>query len=149
MLQHEEDLSIIEEVEKGNVRMGLVSQTVSKYDINVSLEGIDRWWRDGQQHLGDWNHVHSRLIEIHLSRSDSDQSVLVKLWTGSTMTRAKHAKMGEGDGVLDRGEPQDVYHLLWSCPLCEPPPIQIAYMRDLHSCRSVAHIRPQGADTRL
>ena len=83
-----------------------------------------------------------------LSKPDYEQAVLLKLWTGSIMTREKHAKMGEGDGLCECGETQSVHHILWSCPLTQPPPPLISYLSEYPPHMSVALILPQGADPR-
>ena len=75
-----------------------------------------------------------------------EQTLLMKLWTGSILTRAKAAKLGEHDpscgcGCLE----QTLYHVLWECPEVEPPHEDLVHCKSLPTSQSVAHILPKGA----
>ena len=74
-----------------------------------------------------------------------DQNLLVKIWTGSIMTRAKANQMDRGDAECRCGhDRQTLAHLLWSCP-CFPPPNDLLHLSLLPAFRSVAHILPRDA----
>ena len=77
-----------------------------------------------------------------------EQGVVMKLWTGSVMTRAKNAVVSGADPLCDCGEVQNLYHLLWDCPLVSPPSSEIAHFRDLPTAQSVAHKLPKHVDSR-
>ena len=46
-----------------------------------------------------------------------------------------------GEGI------QDLEHLLWGCPLVDPPPADICFRKDLPTSQAVAHILPKGSSS--
>ena len=89
---------------------------------------------------------HRKLLK---SLPSYEQGVLMKIWTGSAMTKAKHAVMEQADSTCECGEGvQNLEHLLWHCPIQGPPPVDIAYRKDLPPSQAVAHILPRGVDSR-
>ena len=177
IIQHEE-LTHMKAVKRGQGRLGNVARVADKYGIHVTEQGIvvgeaslppsypwSFFRRKILDHLKDaqlrelaerreatFGGLHACAYKAHrrflLSKNEYDQASLLKLWTGAIMTRAKHAKMGDGDGLCECGVTQDVHHLLWECPMHPPPPPAIAYLAAYPPHRSVAHILPQGADNR-
>ena len=89
---------------------------------------------------------HRKLLK---SLPSYEQGVLMKIWTGSAMTKAKHATIDQSDPTCECGEGvQNLEHLLWHCPIQEPPSDDILYRRDLPPSQAVAHILPLGVDSR-
>ena len=77
------------------------------------------------------------------------QSTILRLWSGSAMCAYKRAQVyGEQAHCACGAETQNVYHLLWQCPLTPPPRLHIMYLKDLLACRSVSHLLPPQADQR-
>ena len=90
-----------------------------------------------------WNHKqHSRLLSLPPLKA----ALLLKLWSGSIMCKHKRSQVYGESSECPCGAPsQTVPHLLWSCPLVPPPPINIGYRRHLPSSQSVSHILPERA----
>ena len=93
-------------------------------------------------------------VKAHLSflrtLNPLQASTILRLWSGSAMCAYKRSQIyGEQAKCECGADTQNIFHLLWQCPLVPPPPLHILYiMKDLPSCRSVAHLLPLGAEQR-
>ena len=152
IIQQERDLALLDRLVAGRGRLAKIAKLAEKYCIQVTQHGIlvgeaatppSYPWAIVRskilEHLkilqltqlaerrpNTFGGMQTCSCKAHrrflMSKPDYEQAVLLKLWTGSAMTRAKHAQMGEGSGMCECGDAQDVHHILWTCPLRPPPP---------------------------
>ena len=77
------------------------------------------------------------------------QGVLIRVWTGSAMTKEKANRIGRGSAECECGAPsQTMHHLLWECPFSPPIPPSLAHVPALPPFRSSALLLPKGVDNR-
>ena len=76
-----------------------------------------------------------------------DQTPIVRVWTGSVMTRTKSALIGRcsEQGCVCGCELQTLRHILWECPLTEAAGEQIEFWSLLPPAQSVSHLLPHPA----
>ena len=79
-----------------------------------------------------------------------DQTLLVRIWTGSVMTRTKSALIGKGtDQSCPCGfECQTLRHALWECPFTEAIGDQMEFWSLLPPAQSISHLLPHPASNK-
>ena len=81
----------------------------------------------------------AKMIKYLKSLLPYSASVMVKIWTGSIMTKAHRATIESSSPMCDCDmEPQTLDHLLYRCPLIDPPTPDILAWADRPPCESVA-----------
>ena len=79
-----------------------------------------------------------------------DQTLIVRIWTGSVMTRTKSVLIGKSrDRACSCGcELQTLKHALWECPFTETVGEQIEFWSLLPPAQSVSHPLPHPANNK-
>ena len=97
--------------------------------------------------LGECNvKAHKKLLK---DLSSLDQCLVMKLWSGSLLTKSKSAKLGWGTPECTCGcAEQSLQHVLWEC--VDSPAISEDFLhwKHLPPAQSIAHILPKGATTK-